>query len=335
MAEVRIADIIERPRFQNYTSLRTLELLAFLQSGIIVTSPELSNFALTGRGKQIEIPHWNPLDVNSEPDISSDDPSQKSTPDKISTGLQTAYKNFLAKSWSTMDIVSSLMGQDPAVEIADQIASYWAVNIQKRAISSAVGVIADNVANDASDMGIDITGQAAEADRLLDGDVILDAKQTLGDRAGVLTRMAMHSVHYTNLQKAERISFLKDAPNMTEFGTYNGLGVVIDDSMPVVDAGGGNFDYTVMLFGQGAFSMGIGSAKRPEAVDRDEASGNGSGQETLYTRREFFIHPNGFDYAAGSQAGLSPTRAELELAANWDRKLARKRIPLAFIKCRG
>ena len=43
------------------------------------------------------------------------------------------------------------------------------------------------------------------------------------------------------------------------------------------------------------------------------------------------MHPAGFQWSEGSVAGDSPTIAELELAANWNRVVERKAVGVAFL----
>ena len=104
--------------------------------------------------------------------------------------------------------------------------------------------------------------------------------------------------------------------------------------MPAV-AGSNRITYTSVLFGAGAFQLGVGAPKLPQEVDRAPAQGDGGGVETIWTRRQWIVHPTGFQWSDGSVAGESPTLAELALAANWDRSFSRKNVPLAFIRSNG
>jgi hypothetical protein len=70
-------------------------------------------------------------------------------------------------------------------------------------------------------------------------------------------------------------------------------------------------------------------------VVRREEAGQGGGSEVLYSRRELLMHPRGFAWLAtpgSGMAGQSPTNAELATATNWDRRFARKLIPLAELR---
>jgi hypothetical protein len=227
------------------------------------------------------------------------------------------------KSWSSMDLVAALSAPDPVAAIRSRIASYWGHRFQAATISIANGVLASNIANNGADMLYD--GSAAD----IGGDAILNAKATMGDAAGVLNAIAMHSVKYTSLQKQNLIIYLRDGTADVHFPTYLGYRVVIDDGMPVdTTTTPGTPIYTSMLFNSGVFRLGMGQAKTPMEAWRDPASGNGGGEEVLFSRQQFILHPFGFNYGGAS----NPANTVLGASASWNRVFARKQVPLAFLK---
>ena len=225
-------------------------------------------------------------------------------------------------------------------QITNRVGHYWAVNSQQRVVSSAMGILADNVANDASDMVIDVSiadGNNALAANLVHADAVIDAMATLGDAASKITAIAIHSVVYTTLQKLNLIAYIPDARGEVNIPTYLGLRVIVDDNLDVTPGGTSGFVYTSILFGMGAFGYGTSPAMVPSELDRVPAAGNGGGQDILHYRYNEIIHPQGFAFlSSGIAAGVSATRAQLEAAAQWDRIYTdRKNIPLAFLKTNG
>jgi hypothetical protein len=85
-----------------------------------------------------------------------------------------------------------------------------------------------------------------------------------------------------------------------------------------------------VLFGPGAFGYGVGSPITPVAIDRNEEQGDGGGIETLWVRNTWLLHPFGFQQT-GTPADVSFTQAELAQAAQWDRVLPRKNVPIAYL----
>lgn len=318
MAEVRLADVIEPSIFLPYSINRTLTTNAFVNAGVIVNSPELNAFAAASRGSIVDVPFFSPLG-NPDPNIGSDNPASSSTPNKIGTGKQVGVKHIHNQSWSSMDLASALIGEDPLAVIAGQVGDYWSEVLSKVVINTCVGIAAADVAGPA-DMTI------AGGTDALDADAIIDAKGTVGDRLGSFSAIAMHSITYTALQKAELITFIRNSENNTEFASYNGMRVVVDDALPSASGSNG---FLSVLFGAGAFGLGFGAPRVPVEVDRAPAAGDGEGQETLYSRRHYIAHPGGYQMASG--AGQSPTMAELQAAGTYTRAFERKRIPLAFV----
>lgn len=107
------------------------------------------------------------------------------------------------------------------------------------------------------------------------------------------------------------------------------MAVILDDSL--TPAAG---IYTSILFGPAAVGFGVSEPRTGYGTElhRIPSSGNGGGQSVLHSRFDVAIHPLGFAFAAANVAGVSPTQAELALAANWTRAYSqRKSVPLAFL----
>ncbi len=150
MAETRLSDIVEPQKFTDYVALRSLELNGLYQAGIVHSNGEYNKLAMGG-GSLVSMPHFNPIG-DDDPNVSSDNPANTSTPKKIGAGQQDAIVHYLNQSWSSMDLTMAVAGKDPLMVIGDQVGQYWANVHQRFAIQSVNGLIADNVANDAGDM---------------------------------------------------------------------------------------------------------------------------------------------------------------------------------------
>ncbi len=335
MATTRIADIYEPTVFNQGVDEAATEANVFYQSGIMVRD-ELLDQRANGPGSVTDLPFYKPLD-DTEPNYSSDDPAEKSTPQKLGGGLQIARKAFMNNSWSAMDLARELALKDPLDGITSKIGVYWGTQIQKRVVQSLMGVLADNVANDSSDMVFSVANDSADpitpAEKI-SGETVLAAKQTMGDAAMKLTGIGMHSVLYTSLQTQNLIEYERDPQTGLVYPMYLGYRVIVDDGMPAV-SGTNRITFTAALFGNAALGWGVGEPENPSAIDRDESSGNGGGQEIIYSRRQDIIHPTGYAFTDTTVSGESPNLAELALAGNWDRVYARKNVPLAFLQVNG
>lgn len=338
MAEVRLVDIYEPTAFNAAVQEAAVEKNAFLASGVLTQDPRIDSMVNVG-GMVGELPNFNPL-TNDEPDYVTDDPSATSTPAKIDSGTQIYRLANQHKSWSTMDLARQLALSDPLGAITNRIGNYWATNTQQRLVSASMGVLADNIANDSGDMVVDVSiaaGLSAVAANLIHAEAVIDTTATLGDAAGSVSAIAMHSVPYTTLRKLDLIDFIRDSEGKPSIPTYLGLRVVVDDKLSVVAGGTDGFVYTSVLFGQGAFGYGNSSPLQPSELEREASAGNGGGQDILHYRNNEIIHPQGFSFlSSGIAQGVSATRTQLEAAAQWDRIYTeRKNVPLAFLKTNG
>ena len=332
MAEVRLADIYNPLTFARRTQEAQLELNVFINSGVMVTDAELQN--QIGAGGNIgELTNYNPLGT-PEPNYSNDNPADNSTPNKVDSTKQRFRLASQNQSWSTMDLSRELALEDPVGAITGRVGKYWATTNERRLIRSMLGILADNVANDGGDMlySVATDGAAAVADaERISPDVVLTAKQTMGDHAGSLTTIAMHSAIFTRLQRQNLIVYIPNARGEITIPTYLNYTVLVDDSLPAV-MGTNRITYTCILFGGGCVGMANGKVATPSELDRKPSAGNGGGQDVIHSRRSDLIHPFGFDFTSSSVAGQSATFAELQDATNWDRIWARKHIPIAFLQ---
>lgn len=153
----------------------------------------------------------------------------------------------------------------------------------------------------------------------------------MGDNASGLAMLLMHSRLYSNLQKQNLIDYIPNSEGKINFPTYLGYRVVVDDGCPFVSS-----VYHTYLVGSGAFGWAEVPVDVPSETFRYPSQGNGAGVEELWTRRQFVMHPYGFDWTDSSVAGEFPTFAELRTTANWDRKYAeRKQIQMALLLTTG
>lgn len=330
MAEVRISDIIVPEVFNPYVLNLTKEMSAFVQSGVMVNNPTLNTF-LGGGGITTNVPLLNDI-PNDDANISNDDPAVNSVPNKIGSSQEVTVRLSRNNSWSSMDLVAALAGVDPMDAIATRVASYWVRQQQRLVLNILIGLIADNIANDGGDYVRDITANTAAAS-LFSAAAFLDAMQTMGDAAEELSAVACHSVIYRRMQLLNLIDFIPNARGEINIPTFLGRRVIVDDAL--VTGAAATIVYHTYLFGNGALQSGIGAAKVPTEVERKPSAGNGGGQEILFSRVEWCVHPTGHAYT-GAAAGGGPTNAILAVAASWDRVYPeRKQVPIAVLRTKG
>lgn len=333
MAVTKIADVIVPEIFTPYVMKASAEKVALIESGVVVRDPFLDNF-LAGGGLTVNVPFWKDLDNDSE-NVSSDDDTVLSTPKKIKSGAEIAVRLSRNSSWSAMDLAADLAGSDPMNAIKDRIASYWRKRLQAMFIATMTGVFADNAAAPAGtehvedDLTLDISGSAYEDGVTnFSGAAFIDATLTMGDAQDQLGAIMVHSIVYGRMQKQGLIDFVADDQGRLSIPTYMGKRVIVDDAMP---KSSGVFES--WFFGADAVRMGMGTPQVPTEVERAPAAGNGGGQETIYSRVEWTLHPVGHAYVGTAPVGgpsNASTSNNLAHAGSWQRVyVERKQIKIA------
>lgn len=333
MADVRLSDIIDVTVYQDLAPVNSPEKTAFMESGIAVREPLFDGLAAAA-GKLAHLPFWNDLDGSDEPNYSSDDPAVNATPANVAQGEQISRKAFINQGYSSMDLPRELaMGDDAIQHIRNRFGTYWMRAWQRRLIATVRGVHADNAANDAGDMTIDvasesIAGQSAATRWSLQN--FTDAAYTMGDMVDGVTALAVHSSVAKQITEQNGAEDVRDNEGNVIYRSYLGRRVIVDDGLPVVAGATDGFKYLSVLFGPGAVAYGEALPTVPVEVDRAPRAGNGGGQEEIWERKTWIIHPLGFQNT-GTPAGQSFTNTELQAATSWDRVVARKNVPMAFL----
>jgi hypothetical protein len=322
---VRIADVVVPAIFGPYIQILTQEKSRIVRSGAISADAALAA-VLAGGGLTFNEPSWKDLDNDPE-NVSSDDPAVFSSPNKIGTQTEIQVRMNRNNSWSTMDLTGDLAGSDPAFAIANRVSDYWVRRMQLAFIATLTGVFADNAAapsgtdtHTINDLTHDVSGGA-----FLDGttnfsaEAYLDTKVLMGDSMDQLSMVMMHSIVYNRALKNNLIDFIPDSTNQyaQAIPTFLGAMVIVDDG--VTNAAG---VFQTWLFGAGAFRWGNGTAKVPTEILRVPSAGNGGGQELMWSRVEWCIHPVGHAYIGTPPVGgpaNAATANNLAAATSWSR----------------
>lgn len=339
----RVSDIIVPELFTPYAQNLTAEKSRLIQSGLISRSDVLDNF-LAGGGLTIQMPSFKDLDndaerVSTDTSVPFADPdaslpagvARPPNPNKIGTLKEIAVRMSRNNSWSSSNLAATLAGANPMDAIASRVADYWVRRMQVAFVATWRGVIADNAANDSGDYALDISGASfQDGVTNFSAEAFLDAAQTMGDNQSILTAVMVHSVVYNRMMKNNLIDFIPDSEGRVNIPTFLGREVIVDDGMPRTGS-----VYDTWLFGAGATQMGIGSPPVPTEVERKGGAGNGGGQDVLYNRVEWCIHPTGHAFVMSSIPDGGPANGDLDDATSWDRRYPeRKQIPFARLVTR-
>lgn len=333
-----LSDVVFRDELRDYMQVNTAEKTAFFQSGILVNNRDMSTL-LASPSNTFTIPWWVDLDASIESNYSNDVYTDIAVPLSVTSSSMQARAAYLNEGWNAMSLVKNITNQDPLEFVASRLTSYWQRVAQRRTIATVVGLYNDNIASNGGDMVVDAGGPITAA-------AIIRARATMGDYTPqivtptgttALSTIAMHSAVYTELSILNLIDFTPIADQVPEFGRYQNMIVVLDDSMPVIGTGA-DAKYLSVIFGPGAIGYAEEQDEDDMEYDREPARGNGGGAETLWTRRNFVLHPLGYSFLSttitgtpGTSRPVSANWADLALATNWEREFDRKQVPLAFV----
>lgn len=317
-----LSNVIIPELFDPYVINRTVELSALFQSGIVQRSPKFDQLASEAAPTH-HMPFWEDLTGDSEQIVEGVD----LTPKQISSNQDISATFRRASMWYASDLDAAMSGSDPMRAIGDLVAGFWARDMQKELLAILKGIFASTAAGALSKTNqLDISGGTGDAANFTASSFV-DAQQLLGDNQAVLTAIVMHSATRASLYKQNQIEVIRPSESPA-FETYQGKRVIVDDGMPV-----SNGVYTSYLFGSGAIAYGDGSPVgfvRTE-VDRDKRKG--SGLDYLINRRTSILHPRGIKWTNTTVAKVEgPSRAEMALAANWQRVYEPKQIRIVEFK---
>jgi hypothetical protein len=317
MASTKVTDRIIPEVYNSYINEMFVEKSAWWRSGVVANSPALSA-SLNRGGETGHFPFNKPYNTDMQVLVNE---SASTTVNKIDSDDQIYVRQFLVDSVGATNIASIQSGNDPLEDLAGNIGNNIIREYQSRMGSSVVGIIADNAENDSGDLVNDIAiedGDNAAASNLVNVNAAIDTFMKRGDRFDEYAAVAMHSAVYATALKNNDIDFQLES-DLTPFGRYLGIPVIVDDKMPVVSGSTSGSKYYTVFFKPGSFQFGETSAfYEPLEVERNESLAGGT--DIVHYRRDFAIHPVGFAWQNDTKASVyAPTTSELATASNWDR----------------
>lgn len=311
----RLLDVVTPEVFNTYMNNFTEEKSAIIQSGVAVADQSVSQ-NITAGGLLVNMPFWNDLDGEDE---TLGDGDKALGTGKIIAGADISAVMYRGRGWSVNELAAVISGDDPMGALMGKIASWWMRREQTVLISVLNGLFANNGA-------LASTHLLDKPTSAISGNLVLDAKQLLGDSADRLSLIVMHSAVYTELQKQNLIAFIPNARGEVNIPTYLGYRVVQDDGVPVKGS-----VYTSYLFATGSIGRNTGNPAKLTTYEtaRDSAKGN----DQVFTRRAFTMHPYGVKFTNDDRevGEITPTNKDLAKAANWKKVYEDKQIGIIGI----
>lgn len=321
---LKLSDIVFNTSFYKYFVNAVAELSALVNSGVVSADAAITTIAQSAGfgGKTVNLPFWN--DIMTDDEVLSD--SGNMDPQKINAGQDIGVIFRRGNLFKSSDLAADIAGDDPMKALATMLAKYWSRKQQKTIFSMLKGIFADNVANDSGDLVLDISQDVGD-DALLARNTLLYAAQLLGDAKNNLSALAMNSQAETVLNDIGGTLFKSGGETPAQLASYNGRSIIVDDGVHY-EAATGIAD--IYLFGAGAIALNDVPTKMPFEVGRDIPAS----ADQLASRMSYIAHVRGFAWQSPAIAGASPTNAEIESAAAWDRVYGRKQVRVCKLRCK-
>ena len=308
-AYTKVTDAIVPSVYAQYSFEEHVQKMDIFQAGILYADASISSKLSMG-GRSVDMPGWKDLG-NDPSEPVNDDETDSIEMKQITTRREVAARHIRAQAWGVPDLTAVLAGDDPLKVIVRRQTDYWQRAHKQTLIKMLTGILADNIANDSSDMVRDTNASIADTD-------IIEAAYLHGDRADDFHAIWMHSKQMRVLKLADLIDYVPASEQggmMIPF--YQGLRAIVDDDIPVSTG-----EYTAFMFKRNAImwnELPVNTEGGPLEFDRKPRQGHGGGVTEMVSRRHFVPHSPGFRWLDASTAGEFATDAELALAANWDR----------------
>ena len=331
MAETRLTNVIVPEIFTGYALEPSIYKSRFFLGGVIQENPAISGL-LAGGGTTFNLPFWKDT-AGTSGDVPSE--TVATTINNATSDKQVARRQLREKAWGANDISAIFAGEDPIGALTQRVTGYWAQAYDQLAVATLRGVIADNIANDAGSLVNDISAVAG-AGGIISDSAVIDAQAKLGENGtvsandlngGGFAAILVHPATYAVLRKADLIDYVAISGQVRPIEFYMGMRVIVDRNAFV---NGANYDSYILKAGALQFGQS-NSGYLPTEVDRDP--GTGFGIDKLFTRRVFAMHPMGTKWTENTvTGGLSPSDANLVLAANWDRVFETENMGIVVVR---
>lgn len=266
------------------------------------------------------------------------------TYDSLGGGTYSGVVYGRMKAWNAISFIKDFnSGADPMAQIVAGVAQYWQKARQVRLVKlldALFGITGD------ADWALHVTDVATAGASVTDANKIGETSindavvKANGDNATAYSLVIMHSTVANRLANLQLLNYSKytDASGITRslpIGTVNGLTVIVNDNVPVINSvsAAGEKEYTTFVLGLGAIRYAKAPVDRPSEMDRNPEKFGGV--DMIYTRLREAMVPYGFSFSGDVETDPGVPDTELFDSTNWARKMPAKSIFMAKLVTNG
>lgn len=310
-----------------------------MASGVIAKDASIMD-AIGTKGNVATIPIYKPFNVlDSGMGALNNDGETDNVPVEISGDKQTCMLIQRMKAFKAKDFTAELTGAKPLDHVRARIQNYYTgvwENELMNILQAVMGVAA--LSDHVTDLSV-TTGTVGEANKV-NATTLIDAEQAaLGDMAGGMGLLVMHSKIYAAYKKLQLVEYDKftvgDAVKREVLLPHIGGKIPLVTDFYTVDNSVSGFPvFKTYMLGEGAFKS-CDKTNYEKAYTTNYDPETSAGIDKLYTKQGKVLHPNGLSLAVDNIAKESPTFAELGKSENWALKFNHKNVKIGLIKSNG
>lgn len=310
-----------------------------LASGIVSQDASIMN-AIGATGNVATIPMYRPLSIFDDNMLPlNNDGETNNVPQEITGNKQTCMLIQRMKAFKAKDFTKELTGARPLDNIKAKIQNYYTQVWERELMNIATAVLKlEGLADHVTD--ISAASESVSDANMITETTVIDAEQkALGDMAGGLGLMVMHSKIYAAYQKLGLVQYDKYVVGNAiqqeiTLPKINGKIPFVTDFYTVDTSVVGKPVFSTYLFGQGAFLSADKTNYENQYTTKYDPE-TSAGVDMFYTKQGKVLHPNGISLAVDNIAKESPTYEELGNVANYALKFNHKNVKMGVIKSNG
>ncbi|TPR23099.1 hypothetical protein DY120_07275 [Apilactobacillus micheneri] len=287
---------------------KTTKQNRFINSGIVVNSDPIANNSLLTPSHYVIIPYTN--DLGGSPETWTDD--KKISVANLGSGKQRMFKFFQDKAYGWTDKSQEFTTSNPRDVVNSRFANWW-TGVDEDTVIKELGGVFDNGKIATAHKFVD-----SKAGALFNARGFLATLSKFGDLQDSSTNnIVVNSAVYSEMKAQNML----DNPNnqvpqnqvVNPFGTYNGMKIIVDDSIPLNPDG----TSTSYICANGAITYAVANPENAVAVQREELEMGG--RTTVVNRRVTTTHINGTTVADNfTPSGSEPSVDDVVKGSTWD-----------------
>ena len=311
-----------------------------LASGVIRQDASIMDL-IGSKGNVATIPMYKPINIHDDNMAAlNNDGLTNNVPQEISGNKQTCMMIQRMKAFKAKDFTRELTGAKPLDYIKSRIQNYY-TQVWEDELMNIINAVLGVSALSSHVLDLSVTeGTIADANKI-DETTIIDAEQAaLGDMAGGLGLLVMHSKIYAAYKKLGLVEFEKYVGGTgaikqdIQLPTIGGKLVKVTDYYTLDNSKAGFPVYKTFLLGEGAFlSCDKNNYEKQYTTNYDPETA--AGTDKFYTKQGKVLHPNGLSLAVDNVANESPTKTELGTSDNYSLKFNPKNARIGMSKTNG